>query len=89
MRAVVRWHILAADALHDQPARFGAELLRSGLGAAIRAEQAIKLIGKRAGLYIELKNYPFYKRLGFDTAEKLAATLKAHVGQRVPQQRQR
>ncbi len=41
-------------------------------------EEAIKLVGKRAGLYIELKHYPFYKRLGYDTAEKLAAILKAH-----------
>jgi glycerophosphoryl diester phosphodiesterase len=41
-------------------------------------EEAIKLVGKRAGLYIELKHYPFYKRLGFDTAQKLAAILKAH-----------
>lgn len=41
-------------------------------------EEAIKLVGKRAGLYIELKHYPFYKRLGYDTAQKLAAILKAH-----------
>lgn len=41
-------------------------------------EEAIKLVGNKAGLYIELKNYPFYKQLGFDTAEKLAVVLKAH-----------
>lgn len=41
-------------------------------------EEAIKLVGKRAGLYIELKHYPFYKRLGYDTAGMLAAILKAH-----------
>ncbi len=41
-------------------------------------EETIKFVGRRAGLYIELKHYPFYKALGFDTAEKLAAMLKAH-----------
>jgi glycerophosphoryl diester phosphodiesterase len=41
-------------------------------------EETINFVGKRAGLYIELKHYPFYKALGFDTAEKLAAMLKAH-----------
>jgi glycerophosphoryl diester phosphodiesterase len=41
-------------------------------------EETIKFVGKRAGLYIELKHYPFYKRLGYDAAEKLAAILKAH-----------
>ncbi|HKP87141.1 MAG TPA: glycerophosphodiester phosphodiesterase family protein [Blastocatellia bacterium] len=41
-------------------------------------EEAIKLVGKRAGLYIELKHYPFYKQSGFDAAQKLAAILKAH-----------
>jgi glycerophosphoryl diester phosphodiesterase len=41
-------------------------------------EEAIKLVGKRAGLYIELKHFPFYKALGFDLAEKLASVLKAN-----------
>jgi glycerophosphoryl diester phosphodiesterase len=41
-------------------------------------EEVIEFVGKRAGLYIELKHYPFYKRLGHDTARKLAAILKAH-----------
>jgi glycerophosphoryl diester phosphodiesterase len=41
-------------------------------------EETIKFVGNRAGLYIELKHFPFYKSLGFDTAEKLAAVLKAH-----------
>jgi glycerophosphoryl diester phosphodiesterase len=41
-------------------------------------EEAIKLVGKRAGLYIELKHFPFYKSLGFDSAAKLAEILKAH-----------
>lgn len=41
-------------------------------------EETIKLVGNRAGLYVELKHYPFYKSLGFDTAEKLAAVLKAN-----------
>src|SRR5205085_3753713 len=47
-------------------------------------EETIALVGKRAGLYVELKHYPFYKRLGFDTAEKLAAALKAHGFERTP-----
>lgn len=41
-------------------------------------EETIKLVGKRAGLYIELKHFPFYKSLGFDLAEKLATVLKAN-----------
>ncbi|MEK6288983.1 MAG: glycerophosphodiester phosphodiesterase family protein [Acidobacteriota bacterium] len=50
--------------------------------------EAIKLIGKRAGLYIELKHFPYYKSLGFDSAEKLAAILKAN-GFDEPGQRER
>lgn len=38
-------------------------------------EEAIRLVGKRAGLYIEMKHFPFYKSLGYDLAEKLAAAL--------------
>jgi len=41
-------------------------------------EETIKLVGQRAGLYIELKHFPFYKSLGFDVAEKLASLLKAN-----------
>ena len=41
-------------------------------------EETIKLVGRRAGLYIELKHFTFYKSLGYDTAAKLAALLKAH-----------
>jgi glycerophosphoryl diester phosphodiesterase len=41
-------------------------------------EETIKFVGNRAGLYIELKHFPFYKSLGFDTAEQLAALLRAH-----------
>jgi glycerophosphoryl diester phosphodiesterase len=51
-------------------------------------EETIKLVGNRAGLYIELKHYPFYKALGFDTAEKLASMLKTH-GFESPSQRGR
>lgn len=40
-------------------------------------EEAIKTIGTRAGLYIELKYYPFYKSLGRDMVERLRAALKA------------
>lgn len=38
-------------------------------------EEAIKLVGERAGLYIELKYFAFYKSLGFDSAAKLAEIL--------------
>lgn len=41
-------------------------------------EETIKFVGNRAGLYIELKHFAFYKSLGFDTAKMLAAVLKAH-----------
>ncbi len=41
-------------------------------------EEAIKLIGSRAGLYIEMKHYPFYKSLGHDMAEKLMTVLNSH-----------
>ena len=41
-------------------------------------EEAIKLVGNRAGLYIELKHFSFYTSLGFDTAAKLAEILKAN-----------
>jgi glycerophosphoryl diester phosphodiesterase len=47
--------------------------------------ETIDFVGKRAGLYIELKHYPFYKRLGFDTAAQLAATLKAKGFERTPE----
>lgn len=40
-------------------------------------EETINLVGNRAGLYIELKNFIFYESVGFDMAAKLAATLKA------------
>lgn len=38
--------------------------------------EAIKLVGDRAGLYIELKYFAFYKSLGFDSAAMLAEVLK-------------
>jgi glycerophosphoryl diester phosphodiesterase len=41
-------------------------------------EEAIKLVGNRAGLYIELKYFSFYKSLGFDSAALLARILNAH-----------
>ena len=41
-------------------------------------EEAIKLVGNRAGLYIELKHFDFYKLFGVDVAEKLAEVLKKH-----------
>jgi glycerophosphoryl diester phosphodiesterase len=41
-------------------------------------EETIKLVGNRAGLYIEMKQYPFYKSSGFDMAMKLAAALKSN-----------
>jgi glycerophosphoryl diester phosphodiesterase len=51
-------------------------------------EEAIKLVGNRAGLYIELKHYPFYKSLGYDAAASLRAALKAH-GFDAPRRRER
>lgn len=51
-------------------------------------EETIKLVGNRAGLYIELKHFTFYRALGFDPAEKLGAVLKAHGFDR-PAQRDR
>jgi glycerophosphoryl diester phosphodiesterase len=41
-------------------------------------EETINLIGPRAGLYIELKHYGFYKSQGFDVAAKLTEVLKRH-----------
>ncbi len=40
-------------------------------------DEALRVIRDRAGLYIELKHFEFYKALGFDGAQKLAAVLKA------------
>jgi glycerophosphoryl diester phosphodiesterase len=40
-------------------------------------EEAIKLVGNRAGLYIEMKQYPFYKSSGHDMADLLAAALRS------------
>jgi glycerophosphoryl diester phosphodiesterase len=40
--------------------------------------ETIKLVGNRAGLYIEMKQYPFYKSAGYDVASKLAADLKSN-----------
>ena len=39
-------------------------------------EETIDAVGDRAGLYIEVKEYAFYKSLGQDVAEKLAAVLR-------------
>src|SRR5262245_1982001 len=41
-------------------------------------EETIKLVGNRAGLYIELKDYAFYKSNGIEMAGKLAELLKAN-----------
>jgi glycerophosphoryl diester phosphodiesterase len=38
-------------------------------------KEAIKLVGDRAGLYIEMKHYRFYKSLGFDMAGLLVKAL--------------
>ncbi|MEK6301937.1 MAG: glycerophosphodiester phosphodiesterase family protein [Acidobacteriota bacterium] len=40
-------------------------------------EETIAFVGGRAGLYIELKHYPFYKSLGHDIASLTAAALKS------------
>jgi glycerophosphoryl diester phosphodiesterase len=47
--------------------------------------ETIDLVGTRAGLYIELKHYPFYKQLGFDMAAQVAAILKTKGYERVPE----
>ncbi|HEY7547133.1 MAG TPA: glycerophosphodiester phosphodiesterase family protein [Blastocatellia bacterium] len=47
-------------------------------------EEAIKLIGDRAKLYIEIKEFEFYRSLGIDVTEKLVAVLKAHGFDRKP-----
>lgn len=51
-------------------------------------DETIKFVGKRAGLYIELKHVPYYKAFGFDSAQKLASILKAN-GFDKPGQRER
>ena len=38
-------------------------------------QEAIRLLDDRAGLYIEMKHYRFYKTIGFDMAERLAKAL--------------
>jgi glycerophosphoryl diester phosphodiesterase len=40
-------------------------------------QETITFVHNRAGLYIEMKDSEFYKTMGFDMAEKLAAVLKA------------
>ena len=40
--------------------------------------ETIEFVARRAGLYIELKHYPFYKSLGHDLPSLVAAELKAH-----------
>jgi glycerophosphoryl diester phosphodiesterase len=51
-------------------------------------EETIKFVGRRAGLYIELKHVPFYKTFGFDIADILARLLKGHGFDR-PSERRR
>jgi len=41
-------------------------------------EETIEFVGARAGLYIELKEYPFYKSQGQDVVTLLASVLRAH-----------
>jgi glycerophosphoryl diester phosphodiesterase len=38
-------------------------------------QEAIRLVGDRAGLYIEMKYYRFYKSMGFDMADRLVKAL--------------
>jgi glycerophosphoryl diester phosphodiesterase len=40
--------------------------------------ETIEFVAGRAGLYIELKHYPFYKSLGHDVTSLTAAVLKTH-----------
>jgi glycerophosphoryl diester phosphodiesterase len=41
-------------------------------------QETIKFVNNRAGLYIELKDYEYYKALGFEMAKMLADVLKAN-----------
>ncbi len=47
-------------------------------------EEAIRLIGNRAKLYIEIKDFEFYRSLGVDAAEKLVSVLKKNGFDRRP-----
>lgn len=47
-------------------------------------EEVITFAGRRAGLYIELKHYQFYKSIGHDIASLAAAALKAHGFDKTP-----
>jgi glycerophosphoryl diester phosphodiesterase len=47
-------------------------------------EEAIRLIGSRAKLYIEIKDFEFYRARGVDVAEKLVSVLKANGFDRRP-----
>jgi len=47
-------------------------------------EETIAFVAGRAGLYIELKHYPFYKSLGHDIASLTAAVLKTHGLDKTP-----
>ena len=40
--------------------------------------ETIEFVARRAGLYIELKDYQFYKSMGHDVTSLTAAVLKAH-----------
>src|SRR5262249_19245892 len=41
-------------------------------------EETIKFVNNRAGLYIELKDFDYHQRLGFDMAKLVADVLKAN-----------
>src|SRR5262245_25221234 len=53
---------------------FAANPAYSGLRVPTMKE-VIEIVGDRAGLYIELKHYPFYKSQGHDAAQKLISLL--------------
>lgn len=50
-------------------------------------DEAIEAVGNRAGLYIEIKHFEFYRSLGHDPAEMLARMLNARGFETVDQRR--
>lgn len=50
-------------------------------------QEAIDTVGNRAGLYIEIKNYEFYKSLGYDVVDKLASALRQNGFERMSKSR--
>jgi glycerophosphoryl diester phosphodiesterase len=60
------------------------EIAEFGKLRVLTLDETIRVVRDRAGLYIELKHYEFYKALGFDGAKKLAEVLKANGYAKAP-----